>query len=176
MIEIGQFAIVGDWDHHDDPPGKHIIRIEPSRAWGIGSHISTRLLLEELPNIIGQGTSFLDIGCGAGIPMIAAAKLGAKASGFEMDRFAAGVATRNAYNSEAVCEVTNTRWACGVKLAGTFDLVCVNTGRDDLVREVLDCPGVANKVITYTDALIYHNEWDLTTQIGALKVFTRIVG
>lgn len=174
MLVVGSFCIMGDWDRAPPPEDKHIIRLEPSPAWGIGTHISTRLLLEELPGLIQPGMSFLDIGCGAGIPMIAAAKLGAKASGYEMNEEAAAVASRNANNSDVVCEIINTRWTCGVKLEPTYDLVYVNTGIDDLVREVLDCPGLARVVITHAEILIYHNAWDLTTQTGALKVFTRI--
>jgi ribosomal protein L11 methyltransferase len=56
------------------PPDLLAVVIDPGRAFGTGSHGTTRLcleLLEELPR-----GSLLDVGCGSGVLAIAAAKLG----------------------------------------------------------------------------------------------------
>jgi ribosomal protein L11 methyltransferase len=56
------------------PPSGAAVVIDPGRAFGTGSHQTTRLcveLLAELPR-----TSLLDVGCGSGVLSIAAAKLG----------------------------------------------------------------------------------------------------
>ena len=48
--------------------------IDPGRAFGTGSHATTRLCLELL--LAEPGGSLLDIGCGSGVLSIAAAKIG----------------------------------------------------------------------------------------------------
>jgi ribosomal protein L11 methyltransferase len=51
------------------------IVIDPGRAFGTGSHPTTRLCLELLLELEPSG-SFADLGCGSGVLSIAAAKLG----------------------------------------------------------------------------------------------------
>ena len=48
--------------------------IEPGRAFGTGSHPTTRLVVELLAEL--ERGSLLDVGCGSGVVSIAAAKLG----------------------------------------------------------------------------------------------------
>lgn len=78
--------------------------VDPGRAFGTGSHPSTRLCLELLLEL--ERGSMLDVGCGSGVLSVAAAKLG-----FEpvvaLDREAAAVeaARRNALANGVVLEV-----------------------------------------------------------------------
>jgi len=57
------------------PPGAVDVVIDPGRAFGTGSHATTRLCLELLLEIPPRG-ALLDLGCGSGVLAIAAAKLG----------------------------------------------------------------------------------------------------
>ena len=53
------------------------VKIDPSMAFGTGTHPSTQLCLELLEVYTQQGNAVIDVGCGSGILSIAALKLGA---------------------------------------------------------------------------------------------------
>ena len=71
-VRIGPLWVGPPWEEPD--AGAVAIVIDPGRAFGTGSHATTRLCLELL---LGEpGGSLLDIGCGSGVLSIAAAKIG----------------------------------------------------------------------------------------------------
>ncbi len=72
--ETGKFIVAPVWYELPDAPEKIIIRIEPSMAFGTGTHETTRLCLKAIEENYA-GNSFLDVGTGTGILAIAAAKL-----------------------------------------------------------------------------------------------------
>lgn len=73
-------------------PRAHLL-IEPRRAFGTGSHESTRLVLEAMETLELRDARVLDVGCGSGILAIAACALGARnAVGFDIDAEAVFVA------------------------------------------------------------------------------------
>jgi ribosomal protein L11 methyltransferase len=57
-------------------PGAIDLVIDPGRAFGTGTHPTTRLCLELMLALAHPGGSFADLGCGSGVLAIAAAKLG----------------------------------------------------------------------------------------------------
>jgi ribosomal protein L11 methyltransferase len=60
-----------------DTGGRVPIRIDPSMAFGTGTHPSTQLCLELVEELVQSGKPVIDVGCGSGILSIAALKLGA---------------------------------------------------------------------------------------------------
>ena len=60
------------WERPPDPA--RAVVIDPGRAFGTGSHPTTRLCVELLAG--AQRGSLLDVGCGSGVLAIAAARLG----------------------------------------------------------------------------------------------------
>ena len=72
--------IVPSW-HEPPDPAATAVRIDPGLAFGTGSHVSTRLVLRRLWQLLhgakAAGLRVLDYGCGSGILAIVAAKLGA---------------------------------------------------------------------------------------------------
>jgi ribosomal protein L11 methyltransferase len=77
------------------PAGLPSVSIDPGRAFGTGSHATTRLCLELLA--AAPRGSLLDVGCGSGVLSIAAARLGfAPITAVDDDPVAITVARDNA--------------------------------------------------------------------------------
>lgn len=75
----GRLYVRPPWEPAAVRPGVHEIVIDPGRAFGTGSHATTRLCLELLLEVAGRRRperSLVDLGCGSGIVAIAAAKVG----------------------------------------------------------------------------------------------------
>ncbi len=118
------------------PPQERVaLRIPASRAFGTGSHASTRLALEALEDEALEGRTVLDVGTGSGILALAAAALGARvAVGFDVDVDAVFVARENCARHAFGGRVrlfAGPPAAC----AGEFDLVVANLLADELLPE-----------------------------------------
>ena len=79
LVEIGERLVVHpSWiDYKND--GEHVeIVIDPKMAFGTGSHETTRLCLAYLERTKLRDMSVLDVGCGSGVVLISAVKLGGR--------------------------------------------------------------------------------------------------
>jgi ribosomal protein L11 methyltransferase len=114
-----------------------VIDIEPGMAFGTGTHPTTRLCLRALerafagkyghrPRDEHRPYSFLDVGMGSGILMIAAAKLGARnVLGIDVDQRAVENARKNVRINGLGGRV-RMRKAPISEIGGRFDLVVAN--------------------------------------------------
>jgi ribosomal protein L11 methyltransferase len=76
-IPIGKKLLVLPAWLNNTFPDRVAVRIDPSMAFGTGTHPTTRLCLEAIETYIESGKPVIDVGCGSGILSIAAALLGA---------------------------------------------------------------------------------------------------
>jgi ribosomal protein L11 methyltransferase len=84
----GRLWVRPPWEEPAVRPGVIEVVIDPGRAFGTGTHPTTRLCLELLLELEPRG-SFADLGCGSGVLAIAAAKLGFDpVRGYDSDRLA----------------------------------------------------------------------------------------
>ena len=78
-----------------------VLELDPGMAFGTGTHPTTALCIHLIEDYLSRGDSFLDIGTGSGILMIAAALLGAGfVCGLDKDPVAIEVATANLQQNE----------------------------------------------------------------------------
>lgn len=91
------------------PDEKRIpVKIDPSMAFGTGTHPTTQLCMELLEDTVRPGAPVIDVGCGSGILSIAALKLGAgHALGVDIDQ-AAVLSTRENAAANGVLERMET--------------------------------------------------------------------
>ncbi|MCF8092887.1 MAG: 50S ribosomal protein L11 methyltransferase [Desulfotignum sp.] len=84
------------WEPFDPGPDDVVIHLDPGMAFGTGTHPSTCMCLKQMQDCLVPGQIFLDVGCGSGILMIAAARLGAsKLTGIDTDPAAVDIAREN---------------------------------------------------------------------------------
>lgn len=85
-IPIGQrLLILPAWIAQEDM-SRVAVRIDPSMAFGTGTHPTTQLCLEMVEKYVQPGQAVIDVGCGSGILSIAALKMGAgKVLGVDID-------------------------------------------------------------------------------------------
>ncbi len=84
------------WREYPAAPDEIIIEIDPGMAFGTGTHPTTALCIQMIQTLLKPGNTFLDVGTGSGILMIAAARLGAhKLCGVDSDPVAVTVAEKN---------------------------------------------------------------------------------
>jgi ribosomal protein L11 methyltransferase len=84
------------WRDYHARSDEVVIELDPGMAFGTGTHPTTVLCVELIESYLRKGDSFLDVGIGSGILMIAAAKLGsAMVCGVDQDEVAVEVALKN---------------------------------------------------------------------------------
>jgi ribosomal protein L11 methyltransferase len=121
------------WSEHNRRGLPNVVELDPGGGFGSGAHPSTRLLLEALVERIAGGERVLDVGCGSGVLGISAVRLGAAhALGTDVDPDAVGATLRNAAMNGVQPRVDATLSPLG-QVAGTFDVVLANIGREALV-------------------------------------------
>jgi ribosomal protein L11 methyltransferase len=92
-----RLVIRPSWEPYQPQPEDVVVTVDPGRAFGTGTHESTRLLMAALDREVRGGERVLDVGCGTGILAICALKLGAReALCLDVDPDAVAVTCENA--------------------------------------------------------------------------------
>ncbi len=97
-IKIGRnIMIKPSWEELPDAEGRIVLEIDPSSSFGTGTHATTQLCLETLEDVVKEGDSVLDMGCGSGILSVGAMLLGAgDVTGVDIEEDSIRVSTENA--------------------------------------------------------------------------------
>lgn len=140
-VRVGRHLVMWpEWIDRDGPvgallrPGDVVVRLDPGRAFGSGSHPYTRQCLVALEGLVGDATTVLDVGCGSGVLAVAAAALGAAAvAAVDVDPVAVAATLDNAAANGIAGRVIASTVAIG-DVTGTFDVVVANIGAPVLVE------------------------------------------
>ncbi len=130
---IGRFWIHGSHVNEPPPDGAVPIRLDAGQAFGSGEHDSTRGCLLALDRLASRRRlkRVLDLGCGAGILAIAAAKCGAaRVLAADNDPIAVEVAqgnvAQNGVGARVRCMLSDGYDSAILRRAGPFDLILAN--------------------------------------------------
>lgn len=110
-------------------PDDVVISLDPGRAFGSGSHPTTRLALAALERYIEAGDRVLDLGCGSGVLAVAAARLGAA----DVDAVDIDDAALDATAANARANGVDVRTAMRPS-ADRYDLVVANISAPALIE------------------------------------------
>lgn len=91
-----RIVVKPEWKAYTPTENDVVIHIDPGMAFGTGTHPTTFMCLELIEAFMAKGSTVLDVGCGSGILMIAAAKLGAgRIAGIDNDPMAVDITREN---------------------------------------------------------------------------------
>lgn len=128
-FDAGSFRIVPAWEAPDSPDDARILVVDPGRAFGTGTHETTRLCLGALERLAATGAGLgrvVDIGTGSGLLAIAALKLGAStAVGVDNDPQALHAAAHHARLNRVRLSLLAGDGGRALR-AGRFDTVLAN--------------------------------------------------
>ncbi len=146
----GRFWLVPAWLDDPTPQGHQRIELEPGRAFGSGSHVTTRLALRTISALDLDESSTLDMGCGTGVLAIACALSGALVKAVDHDQKAVDSTLDNARRNN-VADRIGAAMAIGPPLHQEFDLITANLLLADLepiAQAIVDCLGPDGVLIT----------------------------
>jgi ribosomal protein L11 methyltransferase len=137
-VRIGKHIIVKPaWKKVADKENKNIIiEIDPGRAFGTGTHVTTQMALVALEEFISppENVELLDVGCGTGILSVAALKLGAqRALAIDTDPTAIKEAEKT-IRINGIDNGIDVRCGGIEKLGGTFSIVVANITAEVLTQ------------------------------------------
>ena len=149
------------WREYSKGQNEIVLEIDPGMAFGTGLHPTTSLCVSMIEKYLKRGDSFLDVGTGSGIMMIAAAKLGAgKIWGTDNDEVASDVARNNLMQNRIEKSMFKVITGNLVdKVGERFDLVAANITLDAILTLLDDVKRVmANNGIFVSSGIIEKNE------------------
>ncbi|HEV8131205.1 MAG TPA: 50S ribosomal protein L11 methyltransferase [Acidobacteriota bacterium] len=136
-FSVGPFYIRPGWESGTAPHGAVEIVMDPKGAFGTGTHPTTQLCLLQLPHVLNERRSGIDLGCGSGILSIAAKKfapqlrLAALDSDFEACLVCRENAVINHVDFPIVCAAFGA-------IHNPMDLIISNLQLDELVHLAAD--------------------------------------
>jgi ribosomal protein L11 methyltransferase len=122
-IPIGKrLLVLPVWFEQQDPQ-RVAVKIDPSMAFGTGTHPSTQLCLALVEDYTRPNQPVIDVGCGSGILSIAALKMGAShALGVDIDNASVKATLENGESNDVLATLETGLGSVEEVLNGRFSL------------------------------------------------------
>jgi ribosomal protein L11 methyltransferase len=144
------------WRDYHPAPHEIVLEIDPGMAFGTGTHPTTALCISLIEQHLFAGSTFLDVGTGSGILMVAAAKLGAdRLLGIDNDDIALKIAEKNLRLNQISQQCFELRAGnLAESVHGRYDIIVANILSEPILtlldtigqhmseRSVLICSGI----------------------------------
>ena len=147
LLKVGRRIVVKPtWIEYEPEAKEVVIELDPGMAFGTGYHPTTYTSLEAMEQLVGTGSSALDLGTGSGILAIAAIRLGASnVVALDIDPQALRAARRN---------LRRTGTTRRIKLVqGTLPDPAVRQGQFDLVVANISARAICDRAPFIVSAL-----------------------
>jgi ribosomal protein L11 methyltransferase len=141
-FRVGRFTVAPPWNA--PRPFRHLLLVDPGRAFGTGTHETTRLCLGALEELADAGPlgRVLDLGAGTGLLALAAARLGASSVvAADLDPEATHAARTHARVNAVRLHVVRADGGRAFR-PGAFDLVVANLTTPLLVERAREITGL----------------------------------
>ncbi len=127
-FSVGRFHVAPVWANDEPPRDRTLLRVDPGRAFGTGTHETTQLCLCALDELAASAPlgRVLDLGTGSGLLGVAAARLGAPCVvGSDIDEEALRSARRHAEINQVSLRLALSD-GCAAFRDRSFDLIVAN--------------------------------------------------
>jgi ribosomal protein L11 methyltransferase len=141
--KIGHHIVVKPtWREYERQQDDVVIEIDPGMAFGTGTHPTTALCVRLIEDHVKPGDRLLDVGCGSGILMLAAKKMGAGfCCGIDRDEVAPPVAAGNlVLNRIPEDDFGVCTGSLGAPVRARFDVLTANILTDVILALADDLP------------------------------------
>jgi ribosomal protein L11 methyltransferase len=175
-FDVGRFRVVPAWE--DPPASPFVLRIDPARAFGTGTHETTRLCLRALARLADESPlgRVLDLGAGTGILAVAAHLLGSqRVMAVDMDHEAVASTRHHALLNNVPILVVRGDGGRALK-PGTFDLVLANLTAPLLVErsdEILGLVAPGGRLVL--SGLLSSELQEIETTYRAFPILSRTI-
>jgi ribosomal protein L11 methyltransferase len=175
-FDVGRFRVVPAWE--PPPDSGLVLRIDPARAFGTGTHETTRLCLLALERLAAEGPlgRVLDLGAGTGILAVAAMRLGAeRVIATDVDEEATDSIRHHAGLNDVSVLVVRGDGGRAFK-AQLFDLVLANLTAPLLIEraaEMLDVVALGGRLVL--SGLLSSELQEIETTYRAFPILSRTI-
>lgn len=134
--KVGKRTVIQPaWESYEPKAGELVVTVDPSAAFGTGTHPTTALCIRALEELVTPGMRVFDVGTGSGILAILAAKLGAgEVVAMDYDPAAAQSAAENVVRNGVESLVKTGQSDLLQAFEGKADLVIANIIADIVIR------------------------------------------
>jgi len=155
-FSVAGFRVVPPWELSVSDADANRLVVDPGRAFGTGTHESTRLCLAFLRELAGRSPlgRVLDLGTGSGILAVAALRLGARTvTAIDLDPEALVAARDQGRLSGADLRLVRADLATALRPA-SFDLVLANIAAPLLVERADEIAALAAPTLVLSGLLV----------------------